>query len=65
MGTAKKVTVNLPEHTLAEAMKITGMCITPTIIEGLLSLHQRARRSALRSLRGKVGFTLDLRKTRR
>ena len=57
--------MNLPADTLETAIQITGKGITPTIIEGLEELERRARRSALRSLRGKVRFELDLAKTRR
>ena len=63
--TLKKVTVNLPPETLEGACKVTGKGITPTIIEGLLELERRAKRSALRSLKGKVRFELDLDATRR
>ena len=61
----RKVTVNIPAETLETATRITGKGITPTIIEGLQELERRARRSALRSLRGKVRFELDLAETQR
>ena len=61
----KKVTVNLPPEILDGACKVTGKGITPTIVEGLLELEKRARRSALRRLKGKVRFELDLDTTRR
>jgi len=61
----KKVTVNLPEGTLSRAMIATGRGITPTIVEALEELDRRAHRSALRDLRGKVRFDLDLVRTRR
>ena len=61
----RKITVNLPEKTLENATRITGKGITATIVEGLHELERRARRSALRSLRGKVHFDLDLEETRR
>lgn len=60
-----KVTVNLPADTLAQAQSLTGKGITATIIEGLEELEKRAHRSALRAMRGKVGFELDLARTRR
>ncbi len=63
--TAKKVTVNLPTDVLERAQKITGRGITPIIIEGLRELERRAQRSALRQLRGRVRFELDLDQTRR
>ena len=66
MGTRiKKVTVNLPADVLENARKLTGKGITPTILEGLEELQRRAKRSALRALKGKVRFALDLEETRR
>jgi hypothetical protein len=61
----KKVTVNIPVETLQAATRLTGKGITPTIVEGLREIERRAKRSALRSLRGKVRFELDLEETRR
>jgi hypothetical protein len=54
----RKVTVNLPKKPLAAAMRITGKGLTPTLVEGLLELEKRAKRSALRNLKGKVRFEL-------
>jgi hypothetical protein len=61
----RKVTVNLPVDTLQRAVAITGKGITPTILEGLHEIERRAKRSALRRLRGKVRIALDLEATRR
>lgn len=61
----RKVTVNIPVGTLEAAIRITGKGITPTIVEGLHELERRAKRSALRALRGKVRFELDVEETRR
>jgi hypothetical protein len=61
----RKVTVNVPAETLQNATRITGKGVTATIIEGLEELQRRAKRSALRSLRGKVRLELDLETTRR
>jgi hypothetical protein len=61
----RKITVNVPAETLENATRITGKGVTPTIIEGLQELERRAKRSALRALRGKVRFELDLAATRR
>ncbi|MSP25894.1 MAG: hypothetical protein EXR75_12190 [Myxococcales bacterium] len=62
---ARKVTVNLPEDALARAMAITGKGITETLIEGLNDIERLAKLSALRRLRGKIRFDLDLERTRR
>lgn len=61
----KKVTVNLPEASLERGMAITGKGITETLVEALHELERREHRSALRRLRGKVRFDLDLEETRR
>jgi len=65
MRDTQKVTVNLPRKTLENATRITGKGITATLVEGLHELERRARRSALRALRGKVRFEIDLAETRR
>jgi hypothetical protein len=46
-------------------MRITRKGLTPTIIEGLEEIEKRAKRSALRGLKGKVRFELVLDETRR
>ena len=61
----RKITVNVPADTLEAAIRVTGKGITPTVVEALRELECRARRSALRALRGKVRFELALRGTRR
>jgi hypothetical protein len=61
----RKVTVNIPAETLEAAIRVTGKGITPTIVEGLQEIERRAKRSALRALRGKIRFDLDLEETRR
>lgn len=61
----RKVTVNLPADLLEDALRITAKGITPTIVEGLHELKRRDKRSALRQLRGKVRFQLDLDASRR
>jgi hypothetical protein len=58
-GRTRKITVNVPVPVLENAVKITGKGVTLTVIEGLEELDRRAKRSALRALRGKVRFELD------
>jgi hypothetical protein len=62
---SRKITVNVPAHILDSALRITGKGVTPTVVEGLQEIERRAKRSALRGLRGKVRFALDLEETRR
>jgi hypothetical protein len=61
----KKITANLPEELLARAQRATGLGITDTLVAALQELERSRQRSALRGLRGKVRFELDLDKTRR
>ena len=64
MSAARKVTVNIPADILEEATRLTGKGITLTIVEGLQEIQRRARRSALRKLKGKVSFELNLQRSR-
>ena len=60
MTKARRVTANLPEPLLAEAMEVTGRGITETLIAGLnLVRRARAYEKAL-ALRGKVHLRVDL-----
>jgi len=65
MEPLRKVTANIPRDVLDHAQQLTGKGITLTLVEGLKALDRNARRSALRQLRGKVRFELDLERTRR
>jgi hypothetical protein len=56
----KRVTVVLPEDVLDSAMRITGKGITETLLEGLRAIERRRDLSALRKLRGRVRFELEL-----
>lgn len=60
----KKVTVNLPEDLLERARRITGKGITETLVDGLRELERERQLSALRKLKGKVRFQLDLDRSR-
>jgi len=61
----RKITVNVPEEALQAALRVTGRGVTPTVVEGLRELERRQKRSALRALRGRVRFELDIEETRR
>ena len=65
MGQVRKITANIPEDILENAQRVTGKGVTSTLVEGLKALDRNARLSALRRLRGKVAFDLDLDRTRR
>lgn len=64
MSAARKITVVVPGDLLEGATRITGKGVTATVIEGLDELRKREQRSALRRLKGRVRFSLDLGKTR-
>ena len=61
----KKITANIPARLLEQAQASTGLGITETIIAGLVELERSQKRSALRGLRGRVRFELNLEQTRR
>ena len=61
----RKITVNVPEKLLSNALESTGQGITETIIAGLIEIEKRERRQALRLLRGKIAFDLNLEKSRK
>ena len=58
--TTRRITANLPEDLLEEAMETTGRGITDTLTEGLeLVRRTRAYRKAM-DLRGKLALEVDL-----
>jgi hypothetical protein len=61
----KKITANIPVELLERAQALTGLGITETLVAGLQELERSRKRSALRGLRGRVRFELDLEQTRR
>lgn len=65
MAGVRKITANLPRETLARAQRLTGKGVTATLIDALEALDRSAKRNALRQLRGKISFDLDLERTRR
>jgi hypothetical protein len=62
---ARKITANLPRDALARAQRLTGKGVTATLVEALAALDRQEKRTALRRLRGKISFDLDLERTRR
>lgn len=65
MSGAQKVTASLPRDLLARAQRTTSKGVTATLVEALEALERESKRSALRKLRGKVRFDLDLGATRK
>ena len=64
MAFSKKVTVHLPAELLRKAQKSTGDGITETIRKGLELVAANEAYERLRSLRGKVKFSIDLKTMR-
>jgi hypothetical protein len=64
MSAARRITANLPEDLLREAMEVSGRGITDTLVEGLrLVRRTRALRKAM-ALKGKVDLRIDLDESR-
>ncbi len=64
MSTPKKVTVEVPADLLRRAQKSTGEGITGTIRKGLELVAASRSYEELRRLRGRVTFSIDLKKLR-
>jgi hypothetical protein len=56
----KRITANLPESLLQEAMQVTGKGITDTLIEGLRRVRQARAYQKAQALRGKISLKIDL-----
>ena len=64
MNKTRRVTANLPQSLLEEAMQATGRGITETLVAGLeLVRRARAYHKAM-ALKGKVRLELDLGRSR-
>ena len=64
MNQRRRVTANLPEDLLDDAMAVTRKGITETLVSGLQLLRRtRAHRKAM-ALRGKVDLRIDLDRSR-
>ena len=60
MKTERKITVHVPESLLLKAQKSTGKGITETIRQGLQLVAASEAYEALRKMRGKVKFSIDI-----
>jgi len=58
MGTARKITVEVPPGLLEKAQRASGSGITQTVRAGLQLVAASHAYARLRQLRGKVRFTL-------
>ena len=60
----RRVTANLPEDLLDQAMEVTGKGITDTLIEGLKRVRRSGAFEKAQRLRGKVTLKIDLEESR-
>jgi hypothetical protein len=60
----KRITANLPEELLQEAMEVTGKGITDTLVEGLRRVRQARAFAKAQALRGKITLKIDLEESR-
>ena len=61
---ARRITANLPEDLLADAMKVTRKGITETLVEGLRLVRRAKGFEKAMALRGKVKLDVDLETSR-
>ncbi|HEX5758911.1 MAG TPA: hypothetical protein VF121_06915 [Thermoanaerobaculia bacterium] len=64
MGSVKRITANLPERLLDDAMTVTGKGITETLVEGLQLVRQRRAFERAMALKGKLRLEVDLEESR-
>jgi hypothetical protein len=64
MSRAKRITANLPEDLLNEAMSVTRKGITETLVEGLRLVRRARGFEKAMALRGKVRLDVDLEASR-
>lgn len=60
MDRLRRVTANLPEGLLEDAMGVTGAGITETLVEGLRLVRRARAYEKAMALRGKVHLEVDL-----
>jgi hypothetical protein len=60
MSRARRVTANLPEALLDDAMKVTQKGITETLVEGLRLVRRSRGYERAMALRGKLKLDVDL-----
>jgi hypothetical protein len=60
MSRMRRVTANLPEDELREAMAVTGAGITETLVAGLRLVRRARAYERARALKGKIHLDVDL-----
>jgi hypothetical protein len=64
MGRARRITANLPEDLLDDALRVTGKGITETLVAGLRLVRRTRAYGKAMALRGKVHLVIDLDESR-
>jgi hypothetical protein len=64
MERAWRITANLPEDLLDDAMKVTGKGITDTLVAGLRLVRRTRAYEKAMALRGKIRLDVDLETSR-
>jgi hypothetical protein len=60
----RRVTANLPEELLEDAMRMTGKGVTETLVTGLRLIRRRHAYDTAMALRGKARLMVDLDRSR-
>lgn len=60
----RKIATNIPSDLLDEAVELSGLNQTATIIEGLKELIRKERRKLFLGLEGKININYDIKKSR-
>jgi hypothetical protein len=60
MSRVRRVTANLPEDVLREAMAVTGEGITETLVAGLQLVRRARAYERAMALKGKIRLDVDL-----
>ena len=64
MERARRITANLPENLLDDAMQVTGKGITETLVEGLRLVRRTRAYDKAMAMRGKIRLDVDLETSR-
>jgi hypothetical protein len=64
MARTRRVTANLPEDLLKDAMEVSGRGITETLVAGLRLVRQSRAHAKAMALRGRIELDIDLDESR-
>lgn len=60
MGKTRRITANIPESLLNEAIAVSGASLTETLIQGLTLVKRAGAYKKAQALKGKLNLELDL-----